>query len=162
MILPAPRDRAARRYSERVSEPTAPARRRPVTVTIAVILVYISGVTTAAMGTLILLSRYRVEPAQVLPVSLLGAAVILFGLLTLAVASGVSRGRRLARLLLTIYIAIQVTLQAVTIISTESWDWSALTEMAVDAFIVIALWAPPGSRYFGEVGVDGIADAAAA
>lgn len=158
----APCDPAAPRYSERVSEPTAPARRRPVTVTIAVILVYISGVTTAAMGTLILLSRYRVEPAQVLPVSLLGAAVILFGLLTLAVASGVSRGRRLARLLLTIYIGIQVTLQIVTIISTESWDWSALTEMAVDAFIVIALWAPPGSRYFGEMRVDEIADAAAA
>ena len=160
--MEAPCHPAASRYSERVSEPTAPARRRPVTVTIAVVLVYISGVTTAAMGTLILLSRYRVEPAQVLPVSLLGAAVILFGLLTLAVASGVSRGRRLARLLLTIYIGIQVTLHVVTIISTESWDWSALTEMAVDAFIVIALWAPPGSRYFSEVRVEEIADAALA
>ena len=112
--------------------------------TIAVVLVYISGVASVAMGTLILLSRYRVEPAQVLPVSLLGAAVILFGLLTLAVASGVSRGRRLARLLLTIYVAVQVTLHIVTIVSTESWDWSAATEMVVDAFIVIALWAPPG------------------
>ena len=33
--------------------------------------------------------------AQVLPVSLLGAAIILFGLLTLAVASGLARGSRL-------------------------------------------------------------------
>jgi len=131
-------------------------------VTIAVVLVYIGGVASVVIGTLILLSRYRVEPEQVLPVSLLGAAVILFGLLTIAVASGVSRGRRLARLLLTIYVGVQVTLHIVTIVSTESWDWSAATEMVIDAFIMIALWAPPGSRYFHAERVDQIEDVATA
>ncbi len=46
-----------------------------------------------AIGILVLLSRYRVDAAEVLPVSLLGAGVILFGLLTIAVASGVARGQ---------------------------------------------------------------------
>ena len=56
------------------------------------VLVYLSGLASVAIGILILLSRYQVERAEVLPVSLLGAGVILFGLLTIAVASGVARG----------------------------------------------------------------------
>jgi len=125
-----------------------------VLVTIAVVLVYIGGLTSAAIGILILLSRYQVERAEVLPVSLLGAAIILFGLLTLAVASGVARGRRFARLLLTIYLAVAFTLHIVTIVSSDAWDWSAIVEMAADTFILVALWAPPGSRYFRDAAVD--------
>ncbi|MCR2763921.1 hypothetical protein NQ152_10445 [Microbacterium sp. zg.B48] len=128
----------------------ASARRRPLVVTIAVVIIYISGITSTIGGTLVLLSRYRVEPADVLPVSLLGAGVILFGLFTIAVASGVARGRRLARLLLTIYTVAQTALQIVTIVSSDAWDWSAFAELAADAFILLAVWAPPGSRYFRE------------
>lgn len=140
----------------------APARHRPALVTIAVVLIYVGGVSSTALGTLILLSRYQVESADVLPVSLLGAAVILFGLLTIAVASGVARGRRLARLLLTIYIAVQFALHIVTIVSTEAWDASAVAEMIADTFILIAVWAPPGSRYFRRVPADQDAGAATA
>lgn len=131
-------------------------------VTIAVVLVYIGGLTSAAVGILILLSRYQVERAEVLPVSLLGAAIILFGLLTLAVASGVARGRRFARLLLTIYLAVALVLNLITIVSTDAWDWSAIVEMAADAFILVALWAPPGSRYFRAASVDAAEAAATA
>ena len=140
----------------------APARHRPALVTIAVVLIYVGGVSSTALGTLILLSRYQVESADVLPVSLLGAAVILFGLLTIAVASGVARGRRLARLLLTIYIAVQFALHIVTIVSTEAWDASAVAEMIADTFILIAVWAPPGSRYFRRIPADQDAGAATA
>ncbi|GAA3214459.1 hypothetical protein [Microbacterium terregens] len=140
----------------------ASARHRPALVTIAVVLIYVGGVSSTALGTLILLSRYQVESADVLPVSLLGAAVILFGLLTIAVASGVARGRRLARLLLTIYIAVQFALHIVTIVSTEAWDASAVAEMIADTFILIAVWAPPGSRYFRRIPADQDAGAATA
>jgi len=145
-----------------VTAALAPARHRPALVTIAVVLIYVGGVSSTALGTLILLSRYQVESADVLPVSLLGAAVILFGLLTIAVASGVARGRRLARLLLTIYIAVQFALHIVTIVSTEAWDASAVAEMIADTFILIAVWAPPGSRYFRRVPADQDAGAATA
>ena len=43
-----------------MSDPPVPSRRRPVLVTIAVVLVYIGGVASVVIGTLILLSRYRV------------------------------------------------------------------------------------------------------
>lgn len=118
-------------------------------VTIAVILVFASGLFNAAAGILVLLERYRVPADQVLPVSLLGAAIILTGLLTLAVASATARGSRLARTLLTVYIAALVVLHAITIIATD-WDWAVITQLVLEAFIVIALWAPPGSRHFAR------------
>ena len=133
---------------------TTPSPLQPVTVRIAVVLVYLSGLLSVAIGILVLLSRYQVERAEVLPTSLLGAAVILFGLLTIAIASGVARGRRLARLLLTIYLAVQFVLHIVTIVSTDTWEWTSMVEMAAYAFIAIALWTPPGSRYFRDASAD--------
>lgn len=121
---------------------------QPILVRIAVVLVYLSGFTSVAVGILVLLSRYRVPAAEVLTVSLLGAGIILFGLLSIAVASGVARGRRLARLILTIYLVAQFVLRGITIVSADAWDLTSLAEMALYVFIVIALWAPPGSRYF--------------
>jgi holin-like protein len=121
---------------------------QPTLVRVAVVLIYLSGFASVAIGILVLLSRYRVPPADVLTVSLLGAGVILFGLLTIAVASGVARGRRLARLLLTIYLAIQVAQHMFTIITTDTWDWSSLVVIALYAFVAVAVWAPPGARYF--------------
>ena len=112
------------------------------------VFVYLSGLVSVAIGILILLSRYRVETAQVLPVSLLGAGVILFGLLTIAVASGVARGRPAARLLLSLYLFAQFVLHVITIASTDPWDWVATAELVLYVFIGIALWTPPGSRYF--------------
>lgn len=133
-----------------MTDALAPARRRPVLITIAVVLVYIGGLSSTVTGTFILLSRYQVEPDQILAVSLLGAAVILFGLLTIAVASGVSRGRPLARLLLTLYSAGQAILHVLTVVSTASWDVLAISELIADVFILIVIWAPPGSRYFRD------------
>ena len=121
---------------------------QPILVRIAVVLVYLSGFASVAIGILVLLSRYRVDRSEVLPVSLLGAGVILFGLLTIAVASGVARGRRLARLILTIYLGVQFVLHIVTIVTADTWDWTSAAEMAVYAFIAVAVWTPPGSRYF--------------
>ena len=125
----------------------AAAGPRPALVSIALVLVYLSGLANAALGLLVLLSRYQVPDDEVLAVSLLGAAIILFGLLTLAVASAVGRGGRLARLTVTLYLVAQSVLQVVTVVTTP-WDAATIIPLVVAAFIVIALWAPPGSRWF--------------
>jgi len=137
-----------------VSAPPAPPAAQPILVRVAVVLVYLSGFASVAIGILILLSRYQVERSEVLPVSLLGAAVILFGLLTIAVASGVARGRRFARLLVSIYLVVQFVLHSVTIVSADIWDWTSLAEMAAYVLIAVALWTPPGSRYFRNASAD--------
>lgn len=138
----------ARLYSDRVdaSIDTPPAR-RPLVVSIVVVLIVLSGLSNALLGLTVLLSRYRVSGDAVLIVSLIGAAVILLGLLTLAVAAAIGRGSRLARLLLTIYLGVQLALHAVTAFST-TWDWAVLIQSSVELLILIAVWAPPGNRHF--------------
>jgi len=125
--------------------------RRPLLVTIAVVIVYISAFANVMLGILVLLSRYEAPRAAVLPVSLLGAAIILFGLLLVAVASGLARGSRLSRILATVYLVILITLNAVTIITTDGWDWSTTVQLVVQVLVVVVLWVPPGSRHFVRV-----------
>ena len=135
---------------------------RPVVVTIAVVLVYISAFAAVLLGILVLLSRYEVASSGVLPVSLLGAGIVLFGLLLVAVASGIARGSRLSRTLATVYLAILILLNAVTIATTDKWDWSAAAQFAVEVLIVLALWLPPGARHFRRPQAADPADQAAA
>lgn len=123
------------------------SHKRPVVVTVVVILVVLSGLSNALLGLTVLLSRYQVPDGDVLVVSLIGAAVILFGLLTLAVAAAIARGSHPARLLLTIYIGVQLALHAVTALTT-TWDWAVLVQSVVELLVVVAVWAPPGSRHF--------------
>lgn len=123
------------------------SHKRPVVITVVVILVVLSGLSNALLGLTVLLSRYQVPDGDVLVVSLIGAAVILFGLLTLAVAAAIARGSHLARLLLTIYIGVQLALHAVTALTT-TWDWAVLVQSVVELLVVVAVWAPPGSRHF--------------
>lgn len=129
------------------SRPDAP-RKRPALLTIAIVLMYVSAFGNVALGILVLLSRYDVDDSMVLTVSLLGAAIILFGLLLVAVASGVSRGSHLSRILATIYFGALAALNLVTIVTTSGWDWSAIVSLIIQAFVVVVLWVPPGARHF--------------
>ncbi|GAA2009373.1 hypothetical protein GCM10009739_21460 [Microbacterium ulmi] len=113
-------------------------------VTIVVALVYLVGFFDAGIGILVLLSRYRVPDDQVLTVSLLGAGIILFGLLAVAVAGGVAHGSRLSRMLVTIYL----TLHVMTIASEPDWTWWSLATLALEIAVVVVLWTPPATHYF--------------
>ena len=116
--------------------------------TIAVVLVALSGATNTVFGLLLLLSRYDLPAADVLMVSLLGVGIVLFGLLTLAIASGIARGSALSRLLLTIYLAVQFVLHIVTIVASDIWDWTAVVQILVEIVLMLLIWAPPGARHF--------------
>ncbi|KRA24249.1 hypothetical protein ASD65_07310 [Microbacterium sp. Root61] len=129
------------------TETEAPLR-RPVIVTIAVVLLYVSGLLNIVVGVLVLLSRYQVAESEVLGVSLLGAAITLFGLLTIGIASAIARGSRLARLFVTLYIAVQIALHVATIVVSDVWDWTEIVQIVAELVVVIALWTPPGTRYF--------------
>jgi hypothetical protein len=121
---------------------------RPIAVTVAVALVALTGAYNVVLGILVLLSRYDVAGEDVLAVSLVGAGIILFGLLTLAVASGIARGSRLSRLLVTVYIAVQLTLHVITIVTSDAWDGLLFVQIALQIALLVVLWTPLGSHYF--------------
>lgn len=127
-------------------EPTPP--RRPVVISIAVAFVYLTGVLSILVGILVLLSRYQESGSgDILAVSLIGAAIILLGLLIVGIASGVARGSRLSRIVLTVYLGIQVPLHVLAIVSAD-FDALAAAQLALEIFTLVVLWIPPTNRFF--------------
>jgi len=127
---------------------TTPVKvRRPAAVTVAIMLVYIGGLLNTALGVLVLLSRYEVTADLVLPVSLIGAATILLGLLTIAGGSALSRGSRLARTLLTAYLSVLVVLQAAAMALTEL-DATLAAALVAALAVIAALWIPRNARRY--------------
>ena len=120
-------------------------RRRPTVVTAAIVLVYLGGLLNTALGIVVLLARYAVTPDLVLPVSLVGAAAVLLGLLTVAGGSALSRGSSLARTLLTVYLSVLVVLQATAMILTELDPVLAVALVAALA-VIGAMWVPGRAR----------------
>ncbi|MBB3157788.1 cation-transporting ATPase E [Microbacterium proteolyticum] len=121
------------------------ARRRPSAVSAAIVLVYVGGFINTALGIVVLLARYGVPDDLVLPTSLVGAATVLLGLLTVAGGSALSRGSALARNLLTAYLALLGVLQAVAMILTEL-DPVLTVALVAAVAVIIAIWVPAGSR----------------
>lgn len=118
-------------------------------VRLVVAMIFVNGLWNVLLGVLVLLSRYdQPDDAAVVEVSLLGAATILLGLLTVAAGSSIARGSRLARLLVTIYLAALVALHVFTIVTSDAWDWQSAVELLLEAAIIVVLWTPPGSHYF--------------
>ncbi len=121
--------------------------RRPVPVTVAVVLVYVGGFANTALGVLVLLSRYQVDADDVLAVSLVGAATILLGLLTVAGGSSLARGSRLARALLTAYLSLLVVLQGLALALTEL-DPTIITALLAALAVIAAIWIPATARRY--------------
>lgn len=119
--------------------------------TVAVVVVYVAAFLNVGLGILVMLSRYQVDASEVLWVSLLGAAIILLGLLTLGLASGLARGSRLARLGITLYFGALIILHVLSIITTDGWDWSSMIQLALQAAVLVLVWTPPGSRHFARL-----------
>ncbi len=136
----------ARTLVDAPAHPTVPhpqAVSRPVPVTLAVVAVYLGGLASAMFGVLFLLSRYEVPADLVVIVSLVGAGIILFGLLSVAAAAGLSRGSGLSRLFVTLLAAALIVLQAWTLALAREWSWWAAAQIVVYLLVLIALWAPP-------------------
>ena len=75
--------------------------RPPKRVIVVVVLTYIAGILDIIAGVLLILLRYDDAvraSGGAFPITLLGTGMILIGLLTVAMASGLTRGRNIARM----------------------------------------------------------------
>lgn len=122
---------------------------RPVTVTVAMVLVFLGALGSVLLGLLVLLARY--DTTEVLAVSLFGSAIVLFGLLLMAAAVALTRGSGLSRLFVTILTAILIVLQALSLVIGHDWSWTAAVQLLLFGYVLVTLWTPPGSRFFRPV-----------
>ena len=141
-------------------------RRRPLLVSIAVVLIMIVAVFGVIEGALILLTRYDddvVADGSVMLVSLAGAAGILLSLLQGAIAAAVWRGSRSARIVVTVFAALGLLLDVVTVVGApESLWWTALDAVGY-AFVIAALWIGRATAaFFGRPATSASAAASAA
>lgn len=125
-------------------------RRRPVELTVVVVLAYVQGVLDVGLGILLLLTRYLDEvraEGDAFFMSVLGAAVILFGLLVIAVASGIARGDRIARIVLTVGVTLSLALDAASIIVAPT-SWGSVASGVIGIAILLIIWTGRGARHF--------------
>ncbi|MET0724983.1 MAG: hypothetical protein ABWY36_01440 [Leifsonia sp.] len=133
-----------------MDSPATPLR-RPAIVTIVVVLVYIRAVLDIVAGVVVVLARYGVDrEGDVLGVTLLGAGMILFGLFMISVASGVARGSRFSRWLITVLLGLSVLLGALTLAVGDAGGWWTVLDAVIAVAMALVVWVGPGGRYFRD------------
>ncbi|AMB59793.1 ATPase [Microterricola viridarii] len=122
-----------------------------VATTIVAVLAYATGFLSTGIGILVLLSRYEGESDERLALSVVGAAIALLGLLTVALAAGLRRGSGLSRLLISIFLGILALLSVIVVVSSDRWDWGATATAVGAALLIVLLWTPPVARGFRQI-----------
>ena len=126
--------------------------KRPGAVTFSVVLMYIGGIAQILLGILTIFLRYTPEAQSggiALPITLLGAGMILFGLLVIGLASGVARGSEAARRGATTVMLLGLAFAVVDLIVAVDGDWSAVIVQSIATVaVVVPQWVGRGRRYF--------------
>lgn len=125
--------------------------RVPRRIIVVVVLTYIGGILDILAGIVIILLRYDAvveEAGEQLLMSLLGAAIILIGLLTVAMASGLTRGRNSARIFVTALMALSLVVSATDFVREPSSPWRLAIDVVVSVLVILALWVGKGGRFF--------------
>jgi heme A synthase len=127
-------------------------RPRPRWVTVSVVLMYLGALVQITLGILTVFLRYLPESTAdgtAFAITLVGAGIILLGLLVIALASGVARGSRRARLAATVLLLAAVALAVVDVIVTADGDWSGVAiQLGISAAVITPLWVGHGRAYF--------------
>lgn len=84
-------------------------------------------------------------------VSLIGSGIMLFGLLSVAAASGLGRGSGLSRVFVTALAAILMALQVWSLIETHDFSGWSIAQIVLHVAVIAALWLPPSGRFFRPV-----------
>ncbi|MFC9917291.1 hypothetical protein [Agromyces binzhouensis] len=135
-----------------MSDETRSTPRPPKRIIAVVVLTYLAGLVDIALGVLLVLARYDAEvqrEGEQLPVTLLGAALILIGLLTIAMASGLTRARNSARIFVTVLMGLSLATTALDLVRDADAIRSALGAI-VPVAVILVLWTGRGARYFRE------------
>ncbi|MFF2276757.1 hypothetical protein [Agromyces sp. NPDC058126] len=135
--------------SEPVRRPRMPKRMIAI-----VVLAYISGILDILAGLVLILLRYDDEirrSGDAFAITLWGTLMILIGLLTIAMGSGLTRGRNSARIFVTALVSLSVVVSAIDLVlhpTDASSLWTFVIGGTVAALVVLAMWAGRGAAFF--------------
>ena len=126
--------------------------RRPVGVTVVVVLTYLSGVLSLLAGfATVLLSRSTAAQAQlgagrgvILAAGILG---IVLGVVTLVVAGGLRHGRRSARIIVTVVEVVRIA-GSVGQLGGGSRSVSDIVQIVLAFAVLGLLWSGPAREFF--------------
>ncbi|PJJ65619.1 hypothetical protein [Compostimonas suwonensis] len=129
--------------------------RPPAELLVATVLSYIAGIAEIVLGILLIFVRYVPDIDDTGDreiVTIVGAATVLLGLFVVSLASGLTRGRRDARILLTVLFSISFVLGLVVLFADADDAWFRVVDLAITAGIVCVLWTGRVARFFARSG----------
>jgi hypothetical protein len=136
------------------NEPVSNIVRRPGSVTVVVVLTIISGILTLLGGLFLLLlggaatlDRLNVSGGAVV---IFGILYLIFGIITIIVGIGLRNGSRLARLLVTILMVIDIISAITSLIwfQTSQTLTSGIIAIIVSVIVLALLWNRRASEFF--------------
>ncbi|GAA1446214.1 hypothetical protein [Leifsonia poae] len=129
-----------------------PRSRIPVELLLSVIASYVVGIVQILAGIALIFVRYAdgLTATDRTVVTIAGSITILIGLLVVALASGLTRSRRDARVLLTVLISISIALGVLVLIADGEVTAFRLIDLAISAAVIIVLWTGRVARSFAR------------
>lgn len=134
-------------------DPASPRLRRPIELIVVIVLTYLSALGAVGLGIVVIFARYDedvIADGVVAHITLLGAGLILLGLLIAAMAGGITRGDRTARSILTVLFGLQVLLHAWSLALNPDDLWGQVFPIAVALASIIVLWTGRTARWFAS------------
>jgi Na+/melibiose symporter-like transporter len=132
------------------------AVRRPGGVTLVAVFAYISGVLDVVGGAFLLILTAVYAATNRVPGPPLAVTVaiitLVVGMITLAVASGLLRGRRGARTIVTVLQIISIVSSVLSIFAQPSTMIGEIISILVALFVVVLLHAGRANSFFGSAG----------
>ncbi|ANJ26065.1 hypothetical protein [Agromyces aureus] len=126
-------------------------RRPPPELIVAVVLGYVTGVAQILAGIAVMFGRYLPDTnaAERLVVTVTGACVVLLGLFVITIASGLTRARRDARVLVTALLGVTIALDVVILIASPDL-WFVIVDLVLVAAAITVLWTGRTARFFAH------------
>jgi len=125
-----------------------------VAVLVVVALVYLSGILDIVVGIFTILGRYlpgiEQNGTDQTVVTLIGAAGILIGLFTCAMASGLFRGLRSARIIVTVALTISFLIALGDLVTDPTDLVAKIGDPVLTALVALALWVGGAGRHFAR------------
>ena len=134
-------------FTERVTK-----KKRLLELVAITIVAHVSALIMILTGVLFLFSRYIPEftASERSAVTYLGAVMVMLGFLAVSIASGVSRGDRASRILLTIVLSTVLLLLILGVIFDGDLSVPLVIAIALFASPIAILWTGRRRRYFKE------------